>query len=208
MDQFGAALTTSGSASTSATPTATATSPTGCRDATRSGRLPWTCASHCSATAARSGTRPSSSRTPTTPTGSGLLRRLEQQVRGLLRQRPNNLGYSFGPAHRAHVIKEYLDSHDGLTYEQIRDLALLIATTDSFGGGGNPWELVADPFRAAVAANPSNDRVAAVVLLDAWDGHFVAGGPSEWVAGTLRSDAWVLQDAWIREVVRLTFETS
>ena len=68
---------------------------------------------------------------------------------------PNNPGYSFGPFHRAHVVDEYLSSHDGLSFEQVRDLALSIATTDSFGAGGNPWALVADAFRAAVAADPT-----------------------------------------------------
>ncbi|MCU0235105.1 MAG: penicillin acylase family protein, partial [Thermoanaerobaculales bacterium] len=64
----------------------------------------------------------------------------------------NNYSYYFGPAHRAHVIDEYLAANDNLTYEQIRDLALNIATTDSFGGGGNTWSFVADEFSAAVAA--------------------------------------------------------
>jgi len=49
-------------------------------------------------------------------------------------------------------------------------------------------------------------------MLQAWDGHFVAGGPAEWRMGTARADAWVLQDAWIKEVLRLTmadeFETA
>jgi penicillin amidase len=57
-----------------------------------------------------------------------------------------------------------------------------------------------------VADHPSAERDAAIEMLDAWDGHFVAGGPGEWRFGTLRADAWVLQDAWIREVLRLTFE--
>lgn len=118
----------------------------------------------------------------------------------------NNYSYYFGPAHRAHVIDEYLAANDGLTYEQVRDLALSIATTDSFGGGGNTWSFVADVFQSAVAADPTDDRTAAVALLDAWDGHFVAGGPAEWRMGTARADAWVLQDAWIKEVLRLTFE--
>ncbi len=112
----------------------------------------------------------------------------------------------YGSFHRAHVIDEYLSSHDELTYEEIRDLALNIATTDSFGSGGNTWSFVAADFEAAVATNPSDDRSAAIAMLDAWDGHFVAGGPAEWRMGTQRADAWVLQDAWIREVVRLTFE--
>jgi len=118
----------------------------------------------------------------------------------------NNVGYYLGPAHRAHVIEEYLSTHDNLTFEEVRDLALNIATTDSFGGGGNTWSFVADAFTAAVAANPTADRQAAVDMIDAWDGHFVAGGPGEWSMGTQKADAWVLQDAWIKEVLRLVFE--
>ncbi len=119
---------------------------------------------------------------------------------------PNNLSYTLGKAHRAHVIDEYLAANDDLTYEQVRDLALNIATTDSFGSGGNTWHFVADAFTAAVAADPTPDRQAAVDMLNGWDGHFVAGGPGEWRMGTARADAWVLQDAWIKEVVRLVFE--
>ena len=123
----------------------------------------------------------------------------------------NNPNYHFGPAHRAHVVKEYISTHDGLTYEEVRDFALNIATTDGFAPtafhrGGNQWSFVADVFSAAVAANSTPDRDAAIDMLDAWDGHFVAGGPSEWRWGAFRSDAWVLQDAWLLEVLRLTFE--
>lgn len=118
----------------------------------------------------------------------------------------NNYSYYFGPAHRAQVIDDYVSTHDNLTYEEVRDLALNIATTDSFGSGGNTWAFVAEAFKAAVAADPSDDRNAAVAMLDAWDGHFVDGGPAEWPFGEFRADAWVLQDAWIKEVLRLTFE--
>ena len=113
----------------------------------------------------------------------------------------------YGPFHRAHVIDEYLRSHDNLTFDEVRDLALNIATTTSFMGGGNTWSFVADHFRAAVAADSSPERDAAVDMLDAWDGHFVAGGSqAAWRGGTLRADAWVLQNAWVNEVLRLTFE--
>jgi len=118
---------------------------------------------------------------------------------------PNNLWYTMGVFHRAHVVDDYLSTHDNLSYEDVRDLALNIATTDSFYSGGNPWKFVADRFESAVAANPSSDRNAAIALLDAWDGHFVDGGESAWPNGLFRADAWVLQDAWIREVIRLTF---
>ena len=48
----------------------------------------------------------------------------------------NNFSYYLGPAHRAQVIDDYLATHDDLTFEEVRDLALNIATTDSFGSGG------------------------------------------------------------------------
>ncbi len=118
----------------------------------------------------------------------------------------NPPGILYGPFHRAHVLDEYLSGASNLSYEQVRDLALNIATTDSFGSGGNPWSFVATDFSAAVAANPSTERDAAVALLAAWDGHFVDGPVSAWPSGTDRADAWVLADAWIREAIRLTFE--
>jgi len=127
---------------------------------------------------------------------------------------PNNLDYGFGFAHRAHVIEEYLSTHDDLTFDDLRDLALDIATTDAlgegdpegFGAGGKAWTFVGDFFTAAVAADPSDDRDAAIAMIEAWDGHFVAGGPTEWRMGTTRADAWVLLTSWVREVLRLTFE--
>jgi penicillin amidase len=121
----------------------------------------------------------------------------------------SNYSYYFGPAHRAQVIVDYLETHNDITFEEMRDLALHIATTDSFlnaSNGGNTWSFVADAFKAAVAADPNEDRSAAITMLDAWDGHFVAGGPSEWRFGAFKADAWVLQDAWIKEVMRLVFE--
>jgi len=118
----------------------------------------------------------------------------------------NNPGYAFGPSHRSHVVEEYLSSNDQITFEQMRDLGLNIATTDGITPrGGNNWTFTAPYFEAAVAANPSDDRNAAVVMIDAWDGHFVAGGPTEWPFGAFKADAWVLQDAWLREVMWLVF---
>lgn len=117
----------------------------------------------------------------------------------------NNMSYFFGPFHRAHVIEEYLESHDDLTFGEIRDLALNIATTDSIRNGGNPWAFAEDYFRAAVNAYPSARRTAALAVMDGFDGHFVAGGRDNWVDGMDRSDAWVLSDEWIREVIDLTF---
>ncbi|WP_051327576.1 penicillin acylase family protein [Desulfatibacillum aliphaticivorans] len=128
----------------------------------------------------------------------------------------NNFGYFFGPFHRAHVVDEYLAANDDLTFEEVRDLALNIATTDSFGGGGNPWAFVDDEFTAAVEDYCSSSPAApftntgvftdALTLLQNWDGHFVDGGEAFWVDGEDRADAWMLMNAWIREVIRLTFE--
>jgi len=121
----------------------------------------------------------------------------------------NNLSYGFGKFHRAHVIDDYLSTNNNLTFDQVRDLALNIATTDSFGSGGNPWKVVSDDFITAVNTAPdapNAGRSAALALLAAWDGHFVDGGVGSWAAGTNRADAWILMDAWIKEVLRLTFE--
>jgi penicillin amidase len=121
----------------------------------------------------------------------------------------NNPSYGFGAFHRAHAVDDYLSANNALTFTQVRDLALNIATTDSFGSGGNPWKFVSDYFITAVNTAPdapNAGRSAALALLAAWDGHFVDGGSGSWAAGTNRADAWMLMDAWIKEVLRLTFE--
>ena len=112
----------------------------------------------------------------------------------------------FGPFHRAHVIDDYLSTHDNLTFEELRDLALNIATTNSWSGGGNPWKFVAEDFTAAINSDPTDDGLAALDLLAEWDGHWVAGGPPEWVEGPNIADAWILMEAWINEVIKLTFD--
>ncbi|MGC9325237.1 MAG: penicillin acylase family protein [Desulfomonilia bacterium] len=119
----------------------------------------------------------------------------------------NNPSYTFGPFHRAHVVDEYLvDSYD-LTYDEVRDLALNIATTRSLGGGGNPWAFVEPYFTAAVdVPDAPQEHLDALALLSAWDGHFVAGGPAQWAVGPDTADAWILMDMWIDEVIRLTFD--
>lgn len=113
--------------------------------------------------------------------------------------------YYFGPFHRAHVIDEYLRNADNLTFEDLRDLAPNIAATDSIRLGGNPYAFVETVFEGAVADNPTESRTEAVALLDGFDGHFVDGDLEDWIGATVRSDAWVLTDKWIREVIRLTF---
>jgi penicillin amidase len=112
----------------------------------------------------------------------------------------------YGPFHRAQVLYDYLSTHNDLTFDDVRNIAINIATTDSFGSGGNPWKFVETYFTDLVNANPTAERLAALSILAAWDGHFVAGGETQWAFGTDRADAWVLMDAWLREVIRLTFE--
>ncbi|MEA3333268.1 MAG: penicillin acylase family protein, partial [Pseudomonadota bacterium] len=130
---------------------------------------------------------------------------------------PNNPSYYFGPFHRAHVLDDYLASHDNLTFEDIRDLAIYIATTDSiskeflasnqdtYGDGGNPWKFVKNDFIAAVQSAPSASRNRALALLANWDGHFVDGGKENWAFGADRADAWILMNQWINEVLKMTF---
>ncbi len=110
----------------------------------------------------------------------------------------------YGPFQRAHVIEEYLAPRNDLTFEEIRDLALNIATTDSFNGGGNPWAFVSDEFMTYVTeAGLDSKYPKALKTLEDWDGHFVE---DNWVDGELRPQGWVLMDDWLREVIRLTFE--
>ncbi len=130
---------------------------------------------------------------------------------------PNNPSYYFGPFHRAHVIDDYLASHDNLTFADVRNLALYIATTDSirndflqsdndsYGDGGNPWKFVKNDFITAVEAAPTDARTAALALLADWDGHFVAGGPDNWAFGPDRADAWILMNQWVTDVLKMTF---
>jgi penicillin amidase len=131
----------------------------------------------------------------------------------------NSINDIYGPFQRSHVIYEYLDrrvkKHHGkkFSFEEIRDLALNIATTDSLGLGGNPWTFVGPDFKQAVWKmtwkrgdwRRKIERLRALMLLRHWDGHFVAGGRSQWAFGADRADAWMLMDAWVHEVLRLTF---
>jgi penicillin amidase len=113
----------------------------------------------------------------------------------------------YGPFQRAHVIYDYLSQPEKFSFEDLRDLAVDIAATSSVNNGGNPWVFVSDVFTDAVEkAGLTKPRQLALEELKDWDGHFVAGGPEAWATGTERDPAWVIADAWIREVIRLTFE--
>lgn len=118
----------------------------------------------------------------------------------------NNIEQQFGQFRRGHVLDAYLSAQPTYSFEQLRDLALFAATTDSFSDGGIPWNFIGGYLINAVNADPTPERLAAIQMLAGWDGHFVAGGPLEWALGEMRADAWVLQDAWLREILKLTFE--
>ncbi|RPI77236.1 MAG: penicillin acylase family protein, partial [Desulfobacteraceae bacterium] len=113
--------------------------------------------------------------------------------------------YQYGVFHRAHAVQDYLKARHNLTFEELRDLALNIATTDSPGEGGNPWKYAGPYFTMAVLGDPSPERLRALYLLSKWDGHFPAGGPAQWAFGTVRHDAWVLVDRWVDKVMEATF---
>ncbi len=111
----------------------------------------------------------------------------------------------YGPFHRAHAVQDYLAANDNLTFEQVRDLALNIAITDSFHAGGEPWAFVDDVFANIVNSNQTPERLAALEIMDGFDGHFIEN-EANWRTGPHRSDAWLLQNFWIRRALELTFD--
>ncbi len=117
-----------------------------------------------------------------------------------------NTFYQFGSAHRAHMVDEFLAANSNLTFDQLRDLVPHIAATYGCILGGNDWAYVADRFTAAVLAQPTPERMAGVNMLTDWDGHFACCSEDEWISGTTLCDAWTLKEAWIAEMLRLTFE--
>ncbi len=73
-------------------------------------------------------------------------------------------------------------------------------------GGGNPWDLVGDYFRAAVEDNNNPDRQAALDVMNLWDGHFIDGGQLRWINGNDRADGWMLMDAWLRRTMEYIYD--
>ncbi|OUU23478.1 MAG: hypothetical protein CBC13_05415 [Planctomycetia bacterium TMED53] len=123
-----------------------------------------------------------------------------------------NPGHAYGRFHRAHAMQDRLESAVGqgkVDFEYVRDLALEISATDccSLGNnGGNKWFFVDEFFTQSVEADLNPERLAALELLEAWDGYFIEGGEQGWVEATVNSDAWVLQDRWIKNMLELVFE--
>lgn len=118
----------------------------------------------------------------------------------------NAAGDIQGPFHPVHVIYDYLDkvgkAKGRLTFNQTRDLALNVAG----GDGGSKWFFVKEYFSRAVnRIGRTGPRADALKLLNAWDGHYVAGGEAFWVDGTEIAEAWVLQNFWIIRVLIMVF---
>lgn len=119
---------------------------------------------------------------------------------------PFSAFHTYGIFHRAHAVAELLASQDTWTFEEIRQIALNIAATDSFYSGGNPYSFVADHFTEVVEQNPSDDRLAALAIANDWDGHFVDGGTDQWATGTNLADGFILTEQWLDRVKTLTFD--
>ena len=132
-----------------------------------------------------------------------------------------------GPFHRANVLNDKLQAlldRGNISFEEVRDLAIDIATTYSIApendpwpfdvansesinsGGGNPWPFIRDAFTQAVEADATEPRLNALSILENWDGHFVGGGEVQWITGMDRADGWMLLDAWLRRTLQLTFD--
>lgn len=117
--------------------------------------------------------------------------------------------FQYGLFQRAHAVQDYLSINKKFSYNELRSLALNISATDcpgDFDNGGNTWKFVSNVFTRAIILNPSPERLKALLLLNNYDGHFISGGPSKWANKKIRDDAWVLQNSWIYEVIKLTFE--
>jgi penicillin amidase len=117
----------------------------------------------------------------------------------------NAPGGLYGPFHRGHVIADALAQSGPLSFEALRALALDIAHTDSQWAGGNLWSVLGEHFAAAVAAYPTPEREAALALIEAWDGHFVPGGPGGWAAAETVADAYVLLRDWTENFLARVF---
>lgn len=111
----------------------------------------------------------------------------------------------YGLVHRAIEVESYLTSKDVFSFEELRDLFQRVVLTDSFMFGGNPWRFVGERFSSIVRAHPTPERLAALEVLQNWDGLFVDGGLEARLTASDRADGWVLAENWIRRVLALTF---
>jgi len=115
--------------------------------------------------------------------------------------------HRYGGFQRAHFIQDWLESNNNLTFEQVRDFALDVASTDNFSGGGNqvPF-LEAAGWMDLVAANPTPERTAALSVLDGWAGNMPVGNREDWTTGDETSEAWAFARQWAFFTVVNVFE--
>ena len=122
--------------------------------------------------------------------------------------------HSFGRHHRAHVIQAHLekliDSGEKISFDDLTNLGHIVnASYSLIGLGGQPWLAMRDDakFAEIVRENPTDERLAALEVLESWNGNFPDGEDSDTLLFTTNgSDGWVLQDAWLQAVIDLTFE--
>lgn len=115
----------------------------------------------------------------------------------------NSANDQYGVFQRTHVIHDYLASKSKFSFEDVRELALDIAATDSFQGGGNVWKFMQKDFSTAVKKDATPERLGALKILQEWDGHFPVG---DLATGTDRADGWILSNMWLETVLKNTFQ--
>lgn len=107
--------------------------------------------------------------------------------------------------HRAHVITEYLAAGDNFTYDELANLSPRIASTSGSLEIGNNWTFVRRAFMEAVNNHPTPERLAAVDMLENWNGISVTGEEADWVYSQDFQDAFVLIDRWLLNVMPLVY---
>ena len=111
-----------------------------------------------------------------------------------------------GSCHRAQEIINFFESKDKFTFDEIKDFVQYIQLTNSTAlFGGNTWNFIKNDFIGIVNKNPTPQRKKALEILNNWNGIIVEGEKPNWTIDTTYSDAYVLQDRWVMEILRLTF---
>lgn len=108
----------------------------------------------------------------------------------------------YGPFHRTHLINEFFENNDNITVADFKKLEFDNAHTFSVGSGGNPWAFLREYFLPVVQANPTEERMAAINSLEAWDGLFT----DFQIPDTDILPEWVLTRDWLFAAMDLTFK--
>ena len=113
--------------------------------------------------------------------------------------------YFFGPFHRSHMILDWLENSDKLTFEQVRDFAFDVASTFNTNGGGNEWGFIKDRFIAAVHEFPSPERLEVLDVLEDWSGFYPRGARDEWLTTPHEADGLRAQRQWLLRTIEHVF---